>query len=205
MKRPFVFYPAQFWAHKNHVYILEALAYLRKDDIFIDAVFTGNDFGNKDFLIKCADKLGLKEQIHWLGFVSRSELEAIYQTAVALVMPTYFGPTNIPPLEAFQWECPVCCPDLPGLRDQVEEAGFLMNLDDPESLVYILKKILAEEPIVREKKDKGYDVLKRLSPDNYLNIIRNIFDEYEKTLKCHSMSAFEAHIKKSDVISFTKE
>ena len=163
------------------------------------------NFGNKDFLIKCADKLGLKEQIHWLGFVSRSELEAIYQTAVALVMPTYFGPTNIPPLEAFQWECPVCCPDLPGLRDQVEEAGFLMNLDDPESLVYILKKILAEEPIVREKKDKGYDVLKRLSPDNYLNIIRNIFDEYEKTLKCHSMSAFEAHIKKSDVISFTKE
>ncbi|GBR75037.1 glycosyl transferase GTB-type super family, partial [Candidatus Termititenax aidoneus] len=29
IKKPFVFYPAQFWAHKNHVSIIEALAWLR--------------------------------------------------------------------------------------------------------------------------------------------------------------------------------
>ena len=49
-------------------------------------------------------------------------------------MPTYFGPTNIPPLEAFSLNVPVCYSDLDGLREQVGEAAFLMNLKNPESL-----------------------------------------------------------------------
>jgi glycosyltransferase involved in cell wall biosynthesis len=36
-----------------------------------------------------------------LGFVSHEELSALYKNAVALVFPSFFGPDNLPPLEAF--------------------------------------------------------------------------------------------------------
>ena len=57
-------------------------------------------------------------------------------------MPTYFGPTNIPPLEAFKINVPVLYSDLPGLRDQVGKAAMLIDLKKPESLASNLKKLL---------------------------------------------------------------
>ena len=49
-------------------------------------------------------------------------------------MPTYFGPTNIPPLEAFKLNVPVIYSDLPGLRDQVKGAALLVDLNDQKAL-----------------------------------------------------------------------
>ena len=70
-------------------------------------------------------------------------------------MPTYGGPTNLPPLEAFSFECPVCYSDLPGLRDQVKDAAFLLDLDNPESLVINLLDIMRNKDLVNEKIKKG--------------------------------------------------
>ena len=49
-------------------------------------------------------------------------------------MPTYFGPTNIPPLEAFALGVPVLYSDLPGLKDQVGDSALLLDLNNPESM-----------------------------------------------------------------------
>ena len=40
LKSDYIFYPAQFWAHKNHFYILEALNILQKEkDLSIAVIF----------------------------------------------------------------------------------------------------------------------------------------------------------------------
>ena len=51
--------------------------------------------------------------------------QLLYTEALALVMPTYFGPTNLPPLEAFQTGTPVLYSDLPGMREQVGDAAIM--------------------------------------------------------------------------------
>lgn len=182
IKKTFIFYPAQFWAHKNHDYILRALKKLKEKKIFIDAVFVGNDYGNKDFLKKRVENMHLSEQVHFLGFIPREELVAFYKTALALVMPTYFGPTNIPPLEAFSFGCPVCYPDLSGLREQVGEAAFLMNLDDEGSLVSIVETLLRDKNTVEEKILAGYKRLEIYSEAEYFSVLKKIFSNYKKTL-----------------------
>lgn len=156
----YVFYPAQFWAHKNHVYILDALKILKDEHrVMLSALFTGSDKGNMQYIEKYADKLGIAKQIKFIGFVANKELRSLYQQALALVMPTYFGPTNLPPLEAFQLECPVCYSDLPGLREQVEDAAFLLDLNNPQSLVNQLITIMEDATVVERKIKRGLELV----------------------------------------------
>lgn len=181
----YIFYPAQFWAHKNHVYILDGLKILRdKFNVEIDAVFSGADKGNMRFVRNYAKKLGLDSHVRYVGFVPPEEIPTLYKQAIALVMPTYFGPTNIPPLEAFALDCPVLYPDCPGLRDQVSDAAFLMNLDDPESMARHILTILNDPAAVRAKIKKGKQLLLEWTEDDCWGVLKKIFKQYSRKLRC---------------------
>ena len=69
-------------------------------------------------------KFNLENQVRFAGFVSSEEINLLYSQAFALVMPTYFGPTNMPPLEAFKFKIPVLYSNIKGLKEQVEDAAF---------------------------------------------------------------------------------
>lgn len=147
----YVYYPAQFWAHKNHSYLLQGLR--RLEDIYgysVGAVFSGGDKGNLSHVRQQAEELGLSSRIRFAGFVPDNEVPSLYRQALALVMPTYFGPTNLPPLEAFSLGVPVLYPDREGLRDQVGDAALLMDLRDPDSMAQQLARLIQESGL-REK------------------------------------------------------
>lgn len=180
----FIFYPAQFWAHKNHVYILKTLQILRHKGVIINAVFVGNDFGNLDYILKMSEKLKVREQLIYPGFVEQEEIIAFYKSALALVMPTYFGPTNLPPLEAFALECPVCYSNLPGLREQVEDAAFLLDPGNPESLVEILLRILHGDPALEIKKRLGREIVSRHTAYDYWVILESILENFRAKMGC---------------------
>ncbi|MBI4651558.1 glycosyltransferase, partial [Candidatus Desantisbacteria bacterium] len=148
----YIFYPAQFWTHKNHIYILEALKILKDNyKIELHAVFCGSDIGNLKYVLSKAKSLDIDSIIHYIGFADNKEMPYLYKQSAALVMPTYFGPTNIPPLEAFQLGCPVCYSNLPGLKEQVQESAFLIDLDNPQSLVEALLTIMKDKDEVNRK------------------------------------------------------
>jgi glycosyltransferase involved in cell wall biosynthesis len=181
----YIYYPAQFWAHKNHIYILKALKILKEQyNLTIDAIFTGSDYGNLNYILEKAHEFDIKKQVHYLGFVDEEEISNLYKQSIALVMPTYFGPTNIPPLEAFSLNVPVCYSDLEGLREQVGEAAFLMNLKDPHSLVKHLLTILEDNNIVTDKILLGQNIINSWTDKDFLNGIYNILDEYKILREC---------------------
>jgi glycosyltransferase involved in cell wall biosynthesis len=124
----FVLYPAQFWAHKNHVGLLRALRLLRDEhDVHLRAVFVGADKGNEAHVRAVAGELGLAGQVRFLGFVPRPDLVALYRGAWAMAYVTYFGPENLPPLEAFALGCPVVASDVPGADEQLGDAAVLVS------------------------------------------------------------------------------
>ena len=97
-------------------------------------------------------------------------------------MPTYLGPTNIPPLEAFAYETPVCYSDMPFFREQVGESVFFMDLRDPSSLVKNILTIQNDKQIVEEKKEKRLQVLKNWNEEDFYKKLLNIFNEYKTQL-----------------------
>jgi glycosyltransferase involved in cell wall biosynthesis len=180
LKYDYIFYPAQFWAHKNHIYILKALNILRNESsISLGAIFSGGDGGNLSYIKDMTKKFNLESQIRFVGFVPNEEMVFLYSQSIALVMPTYFGPTNMPPLEAFKLNVPVLYSDLPGLRDQVNDAALLLDLDDPNSLVSNLKKLLSSDEERNNLINKGklrYNEI--VSKNNNHQILKKIIEDF---------------------------
>lgn len=175
----YIFYPAQLWPHKNHVYIIESLYLLEKElGKKIGAVFSGNDVGgNLNYLKQACQKLGLEERVRFVGFVDNDAIPNFYTQSIGLVMPTYFGPTNLPPLEAFTLGVPVIYPDVPGLREQVGDAALLVDLRDPMSLANALSQLLEDEPLrmqlIKNGKQRTRENLNELRVNKLINIIEN--------------------------------
>jgi glycosyltransferase involved in cell wall biosynthesis len=103
----FYFYPAQFWSHKNHIILLEAVKKLKKNKVDVNFIFCGEDKGNLSFIKKKILEFKIENNIKILGYISNNEVVALYRLCDGLVMPTYFGPTNIPPVEAWFLGVPV--------------------------------------------------------------------------------------------------
>ena len=181
----YIFYPAQFWAHKNHVYLLEGLFLLEhRYGLKISVIFSGADKGNKKYVENYSRKLKIEKQVHYAGFVSDNEMIELYRQSIALVMPSYFGPTNLPPLEAFQLGTPVLYPNKPGLKEQVGNAALLMDLKDPNSMALHLKDLIEKKQLRDQLINAGYERLKYLNSYDRVATLKNIIDNFRWKLFC---------------------
>ena len=132
----YFFYPAQFWAHKNHIRILQALLTLRDLHGWTPkVVFVGKDGGSLAHIKRFIDTHGL--QVRILGFVPSEDMRGLYKNAMAVVMPTYFGPTNLPPLEAWSLGVPLIYS-----AHLVEQAGNAALLFDPDNAIELANAML---------------------------------------------------------------
>jgi glycosyltransferase involved in cell wall biosynthesis len=175
----YIFYPAQLWPHKNHVYILDGLKMLsNKHGIRLNALFSGSDKGNLKHVLAYADRINIRDQIFYIGYVSDNLIPYLYRQSIALVMPTYFGPTNIPPLEAFALGVPVLYSDLESMRDQVGDAALFMDLSDPGSMVQHLLRLMHDPDLKADLIRKGKERLSSLSEKNHRQVLKKIFDDY---------------------------
>ena len=133
----YFFYPAQFWAHKNHIRILEAILHLREVDVHYNVVFAGSDKGNKKHVEEFVAKNLLNKQVRFLGFVPAEDMRGLYEGCAAVVMPTYFGPTNLPPLEAWLTKRPLIYTSYS--KEQAGDAAICVNPDDKVELATAMK------------------------------------------------------------------
>ena len=181
----YIFYPAQFWAHKNHIYIIDAIKILKKEfSINLGVIFCGTDKGNLNYVKDYVASHNLEKNIRYAGYIDSSEINDLYKHTLALVMPTYFGPTNLPPLEAFQMEVPLIYPDKKGLRDQVGDAALLMNLTNPHSLALHLKELIENPKIAESLIQKGKEQLSKINKYDNLEEMREILDNFYHKRKC---------------------
>lgn len=174
-------YPAQFWPHKNHYRVVEAVGLLKKKHgLEVHAVFAGGDPEMWGALENCrglADTLGISAQIHLLGYVPDETLAALYRSAVGLVMPTYFGPTNIPYLEAFHFECPVIASDLPGIREQVGDAALLVDPRNSAAIAEAMRRLWSDDALRLRLKADGKRRLQALESRNFASALRAVLAE----------------------------
>jgi glycosyltransferase involved in cell wall biosynthesis len=138
----YLFYPAQFWAHKNHVRILQALRILKQRGRVVHVAFAGTDKGGRAHVENTALKFGMIDQVHFLGFVPSEDLPGLYDNSLALVMPTYFGPTNLPPLEAWLRGVPVIYSK--HLSVGIDEGVLAIDPDVAESIAQAIEKLTQE-------------------------------------------------------------
>jgi glycosyltransferase involved in cell wall biosynthesis len=184
----YLFYPAQFWPHKNHLRIMEALGRLRKEkSLRIPIVFCGSSsrsIARRTFrsVMESAQKLGIKEQTHFLDYVASEDMAGLYAGATALVMPTFFGPTNIPVLEAWSFACPVLTSDIRGIREQAGDAAVLVDPRSIDSIADGIRRLWEDGGLREQLIKRGRDRLARYTPEDFQKKLADILTEAKERL-----------------------
>jgi glycosyltransferase involved in cell wall biosynthesis len=162
LQQPFALYPAVTWQHKNHLRLVEALAYLRgKHGLTIQVVFTGSHDGNFWRTIEArVDELKLRSQVRFLGFVPAEELRAIYRLSQFLVVPSLFEAISLPIFEAWLDGVPVACSNATALPDQVMDAALLFEPRDVGSIANAIEEMATNTELQRKLRERGYRRLK---------------------------------------------
>lgn len=184
--RHFIYYPAKFWPHKNHLNLLKSLVHLKKRGKIVNLVLTGSkeaDFSSSGDVDKYIKSNNLDAQIFYLGFVSKTQLSALYQFADALIMPTFFGPTNIPILEAWTMGTPVIYSDIRGCREQLGNAGILANPNKPIEIAHAIQKVYLKKSSsnCQELISRGKSRVKLWTQEEFTDSISAIIKGFAKT------------------------
>jgi len=135
LNRPFLYYPAATWPHKNHKTLLAALKILKERDLFDGIlVLTGITQQSHDSIIEEIQNLGLSEVVKLLGYLPYAELPYIYNLARALVFPSLFEGFGIPLVEAMACGCPVVCSNMTSLPAVIGMPEFCLIKIPPKIL-----------------------------------------------------------------------
>lgn len=175
----YIFYPAQFWLHKNHMNLVRAINILVEDIPDIYLILVGSEKNGMKRIKQYIVEHGLTDHVMVKGFVSDGNLAYLYRHAVGMVMPSYFGPTNIPPLEAMALGCPVAVSDKYGMPEQVGDAGLLFNPDSPEEIAECIRKIWTDEKLRREMARKGYRRIEKWNVEAFNRRFRKMIEKIE--------------------------
>lgn len=173
----YIFYPAQFWTHKNHYNLLLAISRLREEGINVNLVCAGSEKNALEGVKKLLREWKLEDQIRILGYVTNDEIIALYQHARALVMPTFFGPTNIPPLEAFVLGCPVAISGIYGIPEQVGDAALLFDPKSVEEIAECIKQVWMDDTLCEQLIAKGKERSLLWGQKQYADTLARYIDE----------------------------
>jgi glycosyltransferase involved in cell wall biosynthesis len=177
----FVLYPAQFWPHKNHVNLILALKMLREQrGLDLALVLPGSDKGNLSFVKEFCRQNATEEHVHFPGFVSTDELIALYREAELLAFVSYFGPDNIPPLEAFALGCPVVCSSVDGAAEQYGNAAVLVEESNPAAIADAIESIITDRALKDRLVASGRIRAKQRTSVDYAAEMVRLFDEFAR-------------------------
>jgi len=185
LRNPFVLYPAQFWPHKNHVGLLRAVRWFKDHHgIDLDIALVGHNWGNRAHVERVAKRLGLEEHTKFLGFVSRPELVALYRKAAALVYLTFFGPENLPPLEAFALRCPVIVARYAGAEEQLGSAALLVDPTDAAEVGAAIHRVISDAELRSQLLERGTTRAASWSPVDYVTSVMQELDRFAPIRAC---------------------
>lgn len=143
----------QFWKHKNHKVVLEAIIAL--NDSSFDFVFTGKEFDDrnpeyvdslKTFILDSA----IQDRIRFLGFIDRNEQLKLMQESIAIIQPSLFEGWSTVVEDAKAIGKLIVISDIPLHREQIQRNCIFFNPSSALDLTCALKESLIYSEVVTE-------------------------------------------------------
>lgn len=147
IKEPYFIVPNQFWVHKNHMVILEALDILKIRGYPVTVVATGNtvDYRQPGYFGELLQKIQnchISENFIAIGIVPYKELIQLMIHSIAVINPSLFEGWSTSVEEAKAMNLKVILSDIPVHREQNPRRGIFFPPHDPEQLARILLESL---------------------------------------------------------------
>lgn len=145
--KPFVFYPANFWKHKNHLALITAMGRVKTRQPGLRLICTGSLLGREAEWQAAIDAAGVADRVTHLGKVTRAEISWLYQHARGLIFPSLFEGFGIPLLEAMQTDCPIACGHNTSQPDVARDAALYFDAANTESIAAAILRIATDDQL----------------------------------------------------------
>lgn len=183
LNKKIILYPSTFWAHKNHNYILDCAALLKKENINdFHFLMCGSDRGTFEYIKQSIKEKNLSENITLFSLVSDFLLYKFYEKCYAIIMPTDAGPTNLPLYEAMFFQKPIFYSQNILIDKEIKKIIIPIDIKDPISFLEKIKNIENED--ISKKIELGTRYYnKYCNQDTIYHLYNNIIIEFYKVLK----------------------
>ena len=153
----YFYLPNQFWAHKNHVLAVDALAEIKKNsglDALPPIIMTGRtedprNPGIFESLKARAEAAGVASHFRYLGLIPYADVFGLNAGADALINPSRFEGWSTPVEEAKALGTRMLLSGIPLHREQAPDALFF-DPDSPQSLVSAMMEVTQSGPFQRK-------------------------------------------------------
>jgi glycosyltransferase involved in cell wall biosynthesis len=199
----FFYMPNQFWQHKNHVLVIEALALLRDQGLSVVVAASGKQYDARkprhfSLLKSRVRAMRLESQFRMLGMIPYGHIGSLMQASVCLINPSLSEGWSTTVEEAKSLGVPMVLSDLAVHREQVGESCTYFDPHDAASLALALRSFA---PISAEERD----LLMRSARTAALDRVRRFAHEFAQLMRqCKSNagadSASTLHRNSQDVV-----
>lgn len=143
LPKSFLFLPNQFWVHKNHLCVIEALKIIKERGINIKIIATGNANDPRDSnyfssLDKKIDEFNIRNYFTFLGIVPFSDFQILLNKCTALINPSYFEGWSTTVEEAKATNTPMFLSSIAVHKEQAGKNALYFNPDSPIELANLL-------------------------------------------------------------------
>lgn len=135
--------------------------------------------------LETVHRLGLEEQVRFVGRVSDEQLHRLYVGARALVHPAHYEGFGLPPLEAMACGTPVIVSNVSSLPEVVQDAALLVDPTSPEEIAVAMHRLLADDALHAELREKG---LQRAASFSWRRAAVETLAVYQKVADAHAPS-----------------
>lgn len=153
VEEDFFYLPNQFWVHKNHAVVVDALLQLPPE---IKVMCTGslNDYRNAahiEQLLQRIKELGLEERFIVLGLVERDKMMSLMAQALAVINPSLFEGWSTTVEESKYTGKKIILSDLAVHREQAPADAVYFSPQDPSALAAAMLHIWQERNYERQR------------------------------------------------------
>jgi glycosyltransferase involved in cell wall biosynthesis len=163
----FILFVGTIEPRKNVNGLLQAFAYLRnKYDVpDVGLVIAGSKGWLYDETLEMVKSLGLEQSTYFLGRVPDEDLQKLYVAARCHIHPAHYEGFGLPPLEAMACGTPTIVSNVSSLPEVVGDAAILVNPGDTEEIAVALHRLLTDDALHAELREKGLQRAKIFSWD----------------------------------------
>jgi glycosyltransferase involved in cell wall biosynthesis len=140
---PYLLFVGERRPHKNLVGLIEAFALFRRMvNQPYQLVIVGKRYSDYQVPEQVALKRDLVNQVRFIDYLPDEDLPALYRSADAFVLLSFYEGFGLPVLEAMASGIAVVASDRTSLPEVVGEAALLVSPDDPEQVALSLRQVV---------------------------------------------------------------
>jgi glycosyltransferase involved in cell wall biosynthesis len=158
---PFLLYVGNLAANKNLPFLVRAFGASSTRARLVLAGRPGEGFTELESELAASPR---RDDVELRTGPSDTEVESLYRSATALVLPSVYEGFGFTPLEAMSRGCPVVASDIPALREISGEGALLVPLDE-SAWAGALERVTADEQLRADLRERGRTTVGRYSWD----------------------------------------